>query len=120
MPIVRSCRRDKIIATISIPPVEAPYLSETPTATPLITPPTTALKIISSQTVIISSIYKKKVAKITDNILYSVKPRAILNQPIISTGTFKQNSLITTVISSDKKTLHNHESNLANPLKELA
>src|SRR5699024_10696013 len=94
IPIGLSFKRDKIIATISIPPVDAPHLREIPTAAPLITPPTTAFNIISSDNEITGSISNKKVEKTTESALYIVKPFPTLNQHKIRTGTLKINHRI--------------------------
>src|SRR5699024_160641 len=69
MPIGLSCKRDKTIAKISIPPVEAPNYTDNQTPAPLITPPNTALTIITSDKEITGNISKNTVENITETIL---------------------------------------------------
>ena len=69
VPIGLSCKRDKTMAIISIPPVEAPNFIEMPTPTPAITPPNTAFRIISSDKDKTGKSSKNIVTKITDTML---------------------------------------------------
>src|SRR5699024_4480944 len=119
-PIGLSFKRDKIIATISIPPVDAPHFREIPTAAPLITPPTTAFSIISSDNEITGSISKKKVEKATESALYIVKPFPTLNQPNIRTGTLKINNRTPVLKRIFRKSCNILDTSCARPLNPLA
>src|SRR5699024_6949563 len=120
IPIGLSFKRDKIIATISIPPVDAPHFREIPTAAPLITPPTTAFSIISSDNEITGSISKKKVEKATESALYIVKPCPTLNQPNIRTGTLKINNRTKVSERRVRKSCTILDTSCARPLHRLA
>src|SRR5699024_8529560 len=120
IPIGLSFKRDKIIATISIPPVDAPHLREIPTAAPLITPPTTAFNIISSDNEITGSISKKKVEKTTENALYIVKPILTLNQPKIRTRTLKRNYRYPVLKRKIRKSCYILDTSCARPLNPHA
>src|SRR5699024_7024687 len=105
---------------ISIPPVDAPHLREIPTAAPLITPPTTAFNIISSDNEITGSISKKKVEKTTESALYIVKPFPTLNQPKIRTGTLKINNRTPVLKLIFRKSINILDTSFARPLNTLA
>src|SRR5690625_1806308 len=120
VPIGLSFMRDNIIATISIPLVEAPIVNVKPTPIPPSTPPNTALSIISSEKEINGRSSRNKVVNITEMILYTVKPFPTFNQPKIATGMLNKASNIPVLIPIPTKSWKKLEVSWANPVKPLA
>src|SRR5699024_12491347 len=79
-PIGFSCNRDKIIAIMSIPPVEAPRYKDKPTPLALITPPETAFKIISSDNDTTGKTSRNKIAYTTERMLYNIQHFLTIHQ----------------------------------------
>src|SRR5690625_2443583 len=108
------------MATISIPPVDAPHFNDKPTPIPANTPPATAFNIMSSEIDKTGKNSRNIVTNTTDNILYTVNPLPTLNQPKISTGILNKKTnfpVLNLILKKSRKIL---ETSCAAPLKPLA
>lgn len=82
------------MATISSPPVEAPYFNVKPIPTAEMTPPNTAFSKMSCDRLVSGRIPINRVVSATLKMLYTVNDLPTFSHPKIPTGMFKRNKSV--------------------------